>query len=156
MTCEALVIGYGNTIRGDDGIGPAVANAIEALAIPGVRTFAVHQLTPELAAEIAEARSVIFVDAAVNVESVRIVAIEAESPASTLAHSSNPRGLLALTNAVYGRTPPAWLATAGGADFGFGTDLSPVAQGNAKRLSEQIESVVRSGQCESLEKADGA
>ena len=31
-----LVIGYGNTLRGDDGVGPKVAEAVAALALPGV------------------------------------------------------------------------------------------------------------------------
>jgi Ni,Fe-hydrogenase maturation factor len=29
-----LVIGYGNTLRRDDGVGPRVADAIAALALP--------------------------------------------------------------------------------------------------------------------------
>lgn len=33
----AVVIGVGNTYRRDDGVGPAVAAAVEALRLPGVR-----------------------------------------------------------------------------------------------------------------------
>ena len=58
-----LVIGYGNELRGDDGIGPRVAEAVAARNHPGVRVRIVCQLVPELAAELAEARTVIFVDA---------------------------------------------------------------------------------------------
>ena len=36
---DFLVIGYGNTLRGDDGVGPRVAEAIEKLNLPGVRTL---------------------------------------------------------------------------------------------------------------------
>ena len=32
-----LVIGYGNTLRGDDGLGPRVAEAVAALNLPGDR-----------------------------------------------------------------------------------------------------------------------
>ena len=31
-----LVIGYGNTLRQDDGVGPKTAEAIAALNLPGV------------------------------------------------------------------------------------------------------------------------
>jgi Ni,Fe-hydrogenase maturation factor len=43
---STLVIGYGNTIRSDDGAGQAVAEALATHALPGVRTQTVHQLTP--------------------------------------------------------------------------------------------------------------
>ena len=68
MPADALVIGYGNTLRGDDGIGPAVAEAVAALGLPGVRVIVAHQLTPELAADLADAQLVVFVDAAVGGE----------------------------------------------------------------------------------------
>ena len=61
-----LVIGYGNTLRGDDGVGPKVAEAVEALQLPGVRTLVCQQLSPEHAEPISRARVVVFVDAAVD------------------------------------------------------------------------------------------
>ena len=36
---EILVVGYGNTLRGDDGVGPRVAEAIGKRQLPGVRTL---------------------------------------------------------------------------------------------------------------------
>ena len=50
-----LVIGIGNPLRGDDGVGPLLAEQA------GGRS--VHQLTPELAAELAELEAVLFIDA---------------------------------------------------------------------------------------------
>ena len=44
-----LVIGYCNTLRSDDGVGPRVAEAVEALDLPGVRAIVRGLLTPELA-----------------------------------------------------------------------------------------------------------
>ena len=63
---DFLVIGYGNTLRGDDGVGPRVAEAIHQLALPGVRALVCPMLTPELADPISRAHTVIFVDAAVD------------------------------------------------------------------------------------------
>ena len=37
MTERVVVIGVGNSFRCDDGVGPAVAAAVDALATPGVR-----------------------------------------------------------------------------------------------------------------------
>lgn len=39
-----LLIGYGNPGRGDDGLGPALAAAIEAMELPGVTVEADYQL----------------------------------------------------------------------------------------------------------------
>ena len=63
---DLLVIGYGNTLRRDDGVGPHVAEAIAALALPGVEALVCPLLTPELAEAIARARRVVFVDAMVT------------------------------------------------------------------------------------------
>ncbi len=63
----ALVIGYGNDLRCDDGAGRAVADRIEAMALPGVEVRSVQQLAPELALDIACAETVVFVDASIDV-----------------------------------------------------------------------------------------
>ncbi len=76
MSDELLVIGYGNPLRGDDGVGPAVSGAIAVLGLPGVRALSVHQLTPELAAEAAGARVAVFVDAAVDSTEVEMRRLE--------------------------------------------------------------------------------
>ena len=68
-----LVIGYGNTLRSDDGVG-WVAAALLAddprlagdLSRAGVEVRAVHQLTPELALDFSRASLVILIDAAVD------------------------------------------------------------------------------------------
>lgn len=63
--CCALIIGYGNPLRGDDGFGWHVADRLtELLNDESAKILAVHQLTPELAESIGEAKLVIFVDAA--------------------------------------------------------------------------------------------
>ena len=61
-----LVIGYGNPGRLDDGLGPALAEALAALELPGVTVEANYQLTVEDAAAVAEHDVVVFADASVN------------------------------------------------------------------------------------------
>lgn len=60
-----LVLGYGNTLRSDDGVGYRVAAAVHRWHVPDVEGYTCHQLTPDLAAEIAPRQRVIFVDARV-------------------------------------------------------------------------------------------
>lgn len=139
---EVLVIGYGNTLRGDDGIGPAVAEGVAALGLPGVRVLVVHQLTPELAADLADSRLAIFVDAAVSGEPVAVVRLNAEPTGSAMTHFADPRGLLALARIAYDRSPDAWLVTAAGADFGFCEGLSPVGWENARTARGHVERLI--------------
>src|ERR1700730_10395204 len=59
-----VVIGYGNTLCGDDGIGPNVAETLSGEIKDGsVDFYAVRQLTPELSEAISRADAVIFIDA---------------------------------------------------------------------------------------------
>lgn len=143
-----LVLGYGNELRGDDAVGPRVANAVADWQLAGVETLAVHQLTPELAADIASARAAIFVDAVLasaqaGVEVRPILPAEA---AAALTHAADPRSLLALSQAAFGRCPPAWWVTIPVGNLEFGEGLSPLAErglavalGEIRRLCEAIE-----------------
>lgn len=58
-----LIIGYGNNLRSDDGVGRYLAEIIEQQQLPLVKALSVHQLTPELVLEIADSQAVIFIDA---------------------------------------------------------------------------------------------
>jgi len=66
MRSRVLFIGYGNPGRLDDGLGPACAEAIERMAIPGVTVDADYQLSVETAAAVAQHEYVVFADASVD------------------------------------------------------------------------------------------
>lgn len=138
---EVLIIGYGNTLRGDDGVGVRVAETIAQLEWEGVRSLWVHQLTPELAEDISQAKMVIFVDAVVS-EALEIRAIEAVEEGGKVGHYQDPRSLLLLTKAVYGAIPLAWWVLIPGVNFEFGEELSPITQGYMKDAIEQIKKLL--------------
>jgi len=124
-----LVIGYGNTLRSDDAAGPRVAEQIGALGIPGIRALACPQLSPELAAEMADAVSVVFVDA--TTDAAREVVLEPLAPAESgqmTAHAADPRALLAMAQEVYGTAPAGWLLKVPAENFNHGEGLSAVTQ----------------------------
>jgi hydrogenase maturation protease len=126
---DFLVIGYGNTLRSDDGVGAKVAAAVAELALPGVVALVRHQLTPELAEPISEARAVVFVDAAADASTeVQVRSLEPGSGAQLMAHAADPRTLLALAKRLFGRCPPAWWLTIPVENLGFGEELSPLAR----------------------------
>jgi hydrogenase maturation protease len=134
-----LVIGYGNTLRSDDGVGPKVADVVAALGLPGIRALACPLLTPELADPVSQARVVIFVDAAVDAP--REVQMRKLAPADTsqiMAHSASPATLLALARDVFGHAPEAWWLTIPAEELGIGEELSPLAQRGFKIAVEEI------------------
>ncbi|HHY86511.1 MAG TPA: hydrogenase maturation protease [Verrucomicrobia bacterium] len=137
-----LVIGYGNTLRGDDAVGVRVAEAIEALTIPGVRVIVAHQLTPELAQPLSETKQAVFVDAALTAETeVSLKPIEPAAGAQIMAHTANPGALLALARELFGRCPAAWWLTIPIEDVGFSESLSPKASKGLKEAVERIRSL---------------
>jgi len=136
---DLLVIGYGNTLRSDDGIGPKVAEAVDALGLPGLRTLSCGLLTPELADPIARARRVVFVDAAID--SPREVQLRPLRPAASsqiMAHAADPRTLLAVARDVFGRAPEAWWLTIPIENMGIGEDLSALARAGFQAAVEKI------------------
>jgi hydrogenase maturation protease len=146
MNCEIaietdlLIIGYGNTLRGDDGVGPRVAEAVGHLRLPGVRTLICPLLTPELADPIARAQKVIFVDAAVDARDlVQWRKLLPNETSQLMAHAADPRTLLALARDVFGRVTEAWWLTIPAVDLSFREEFSPEAQNGFAEAVEKIE-----------------
>jgi hydrogenase maturation protease len=120
-----LVIGYGNTLRRDDGVGPKVAEAVGELCLPGVRTLVCQQLSPEHAEPISQARIVVFVDAAVDAPNeVQWRKLEPKTTSQLMAHAADPRTMLALARDVFGHAPEAWWLTIPAVNLEFGEEFS--------------------------------
>jgi len=147
QVCEVLVIGYGNTLRSDDGVGPKVAEAVEALKLPGVRTLVCQQLSPEHAEPISHARVVVFVDAAVDApKEVQLRPLEPNESSQLMAHAADPRTMLALARDVFGHVPQAWWLTIPAVKLEFSETLSSEAQRGLNEAVEKIQSLCRSPQ----------
>lgn len=143
-SAQPLVIGIGNPLRRDDGVGWRLAaewgllQGQEAAA----RVLAVQQILPELAEVIAESSRILFIDVAIGaaVDSTRLADLpkptalgpwlqtlvpdrEAVS-ARPLSHSLDPARLLALAEQLYGAEPPAQRLLLEGRQLGHGTAYS--------------------------------
>jgi hydrogenase maturation protease len=127
---RVLVIGYGNTLRGDDAFGPVVADRLRTAAdSERVLVLTCHQLTPELAGDIAVCEHVIFIDASIASPAGELVCrhlTAGEAAAGPLIHTLGPEQLLSFARLVYGRAPAASLICVGGLQFDLGDhQLSP-------------------------------
>ncbi|MBM4370880.1 MAG: hydrogenase maturation protease [Deltaproteobacteria bacterium] len=133
-----LVIGYGNPGRQDDGLGPALAAALEELGLEGVTVDSDYQLTVEDAALVARHDAVVFADAHVSCTApfeVRRLHPGATDSFST--HHVSPEAVLALARELFGGEPRAFALGIRGYEFdGFGEVLSEAAQANLERALE--------------------
>lgn len=142
---EILIIGYGNTLRGDDGVGPRVAEAVEKLQLPNVRTLICQQLSPEHADPIARAGTVIFVDAAVDgPQEVQFRPLEPGDSSQLMAHAADPRTMLALARDVFGHAPKAWWLTIPAVNLEFSEALSAHTERGCAEAVEKIQALCRS------------
>jgi len=131
MAVDVLVIGYGNPLRGDDGVGCVIAEELaKRICDPTsrVQVVACHQLNPELSEPIAETRAVIFIDASVDLKpgEVRVHAVTPDrfSPAG-ITHHMKPSALLATAAELFGQAPPAKTVGIGVSSFDSGMQLTP-------------------------------
>ena len=117
-----LVIAIGNSLRGDDGVGALLAEQV------GGRS--VQQLTPELAAELAELEEVLFIDAwlAPAGATPRLVEVIPAAAGAPDSHRFEPAQLLAISQALYGRAPAAHVLHVPAHAFEHGTTLSAELQ----------------------------
>lgn len=132
LPCRTLVIGYGNPGRGDDGLGPALAQNVADLALPGVTVEIDYQLTVDHAALIAAHDLVVFADAMVGLaEPFRMAPVGTGRPNALGSHQVSPEAALHLAGLLFGHAPPGWILAIGGTDFGEVTEgLGPRASSN--------------------------
>ena len=134
-----LIIGYGNTLRSDDGVGPKVAERIATLALPGVQTLSCGLLTPELADPIAQAQVVVFVDAALDgSREVQLRKLAPTASSQIMAHAAEPGVLLALARDIFGHAPNAWWLTIPIKSTAIGEEFSLMAMQGAARAIDMI------------------
>jgi hydrogenase maturation protease len=141
LTDRALIIGYGNPYRRDDGVALVVINSLrqriglhalepdedglDNLGYP-VDTIMLHQLLPELVPVAANYEKLIFVDAHTSTlpEHVKVIEIHEMYGFQAVTHHLSPQMLLALVKDIAGRVPESYLVSIRGEDFDFGEGLS--------------------------------
>lgn len=143
---DVLLIGYGNPGRLDDGLGPALAEAVEKLDLPGVTVEANYQLTVEDAAEVARHQVVLFADADVGgPEPFWVKRIGPGSGhLSFSTHSVEPQAVVALARELFGAESEAYVMGIRGYAFNqFGERLSPQAIDNLAAAVRYVQQAVR-------------
>ncbi len=138
---DALVIGYGNIDRQDDGVAwhvlrevasrlkvnfPVTPYECAELSAPGVDMLFCLQLTPEMADTFSAYQKICFIDAHTgSVEGdLHVEALIGIYQNSPLTHHLTPSSCLAIVHALFGKTPEGLLVSVRGYEFGFDQSLS--------------------------------
>ncbi len=147
---RCVILACGNTLRSDDGVGPWLAEWAEDKFRHDLAVHVVirQQWTPELAEEIARARSVLFVDCSVDSApgSVTLTPVEPAASGQGLAtHHLGAAELLALVRELYNSLPrSALLLTVGAGSTELGEEFSePVLDAIPQACALLEENVVR-------------
>ncbi len=150
---KTLMLGWGNQGRGDDGLGPALIQAIARRSLPGMTVGYDYQLQIEDAFEVARFPRVIFVDAdrsGPEPFSLRRLSPAAQS-LSFSSHSVTAGGLLALTRELFGGLPEAWLLGIRGYNFDrFDESLSPAARKNMAAAADFVAAALETGRFDEM------
>jgi hydrogenase maturation protease len=142
---KTLILGYGNTLRKDDGLGVYAALALASLSLPGdVEICTYHQLSPELSPILAQADHAIFIDAALASSGEEPGAIKTRTlqprtrQPGSITHHFDPQTLLAMAETLYGHAPEATLFSVAAASFDLEEGLSPEVNAVLPILVESI------------------
>jgi len=139
----ALIVGYGNALRSDDGLGwHAAARLAEDPRLAGAHVVWQHQLTPELAVDVSNASLVVLIDAS-DGEEAGAISVRRLDPTlaagSAWSHHLEPAELVALARELWGASPPVFVVSVGVASLDVGDSLSPAVE---RALPAVVEAVV--------------
>jgi hydrogenase maturation protease len=145
---RCLILACGNTLRGDDGVGLWLAAWAERRFAENqsIRVIADHQWTPELAADVARAESVFFIDCAIDSApgSVNLSPVEPATVGHGLnTHHQGAAELLALSRDLYNSLPcNAQLLTIGAGSIELCEAFSPAVTAALPAACRLIEETV--------------
>jgi hydrogenase maturation protease len=129
---KKLVLCFGSPLRNDDSAALHVAQRLSEIELDkDVEILALHQITPELATDIAQCDLLIFLDSSPFIQktvSSEIYLGESGEESESLSHSYSVESLLAMGKRLYGSNPRTILVQIPGSDYEIGTELSEHTQ----------------------------
>jgi len=136
---RVLIIGYGNPLRCDDGLGWRAAEALSRTS-PDVEVITSYQLTPEFAEPVSQADMVVFIDAAQDGDagSLRCRPVSGGDD-MRFSHQLSSGALLAMAEHLYHRSPRAFEVSVCGGSFAHGETFSPAVQRALPELIALVE-----------------
>jgi hydrogenase maturation protease len=146
-----LLLAWGNPGRRDDGLGPALVDALEPATLAAVDYDCDYQLHVEHAEDAARHERVIFIDAARNGSEPFWFRRIGPDPSRVgfSSHSLTPGAVLALSRDLFEGVPEAWVLGIVGHEFDMLREgLSAGASENLAAAVEFLQEILASGKLE--------
>ncbi len=141
------VIGYGNMLRGDDGIGIVAVRQIKDF-VKGlnVDTYEYHQLTIDVLPVLSVYEKIIFIDCSTDISHGEVLCHQIESDNTftlTMTHHLTPQQILQLLEVLYNKNPSGYICKVGGRAFDFGCGISKEVKDSTPRLIEDCMRLIK-------------
>ena len=147
---RVLVVGYGNPLRGDDGLGWQAARILAETEVgKGVEVLACRQLTPDLSEQVSLAELVIFIDVSDQDPPGQLCCrplTAVDAPTRAFSHDLTPAALLQWARELYGATPACLLISVGAETFAFGEGLSQTVARSLPALLACVREKIRASE----------
>jgi hydrogenase maturation protease len=146
IMARILILGYGNPLRSDDGLGWQVAvELFRANHSPEVEILPCHQLTPELAPAVSRVETVIFIDSAQGGKPGQMCCEEVRSDfgVTTFTHHLTPAALLAMSSELFGACPRAYLLSIQGESYEPGDSFSASVANRVDDLRARLHELIQ-------------
>ncbi len=143
---DILVIGCGNPLRGDDGVGwYCVDELMKSMKGYDIEFVKCRELTPELSEELSRANFALFIDSSVEdgddlVRQDELLPSRSDGWFDT--HRLEPSGLLSLSEAIYGNVPRSFLLSVRGQSFEYEERISDAAADSIGELVSRAHSIL--------------
>lgn len=102
-----IIIGYGNSLRGEDAFGVDVINQLQKYSekkdFKNTKLICVFQLTPELCLELLEAKEIIFIDASYSTSLPYSLScsLHEDIKGTNLSHHISPKIIISMLRDLY-------------------------------------------------------
>lgn len=136
---DLVIFGWGNEARGDDAIGPLLAEQVEK-RWPGVAVVTDDQLQLEHALDLKGRKMALFIDAGHGTEPP--FTFREVEPVSGLTHTSHalpPESVLHVYSHFGDEAPSAFVLCVAGQSFELGESIRPETAGNIATASSFID-----------------
>lgn len=115
-----VILGYGNSLRGEDGFGVDVITELEKFDLPQTKLISVFQLTPEIVLELLCADEIVFVDACFSqTDNYSLACAINRQNGFNLTHHISPKMVMEMLNSLYKKYPKFQIHSMLSSNFDF-------------------------------------
>jgi len=129
---STCIIGIGNVLRGDDGVGQYVADKIENNHLTGITVITTQQLDMGLAEELSSFDTVLFIDASLDENTFSFLPLMPDKhPPQSFSHHVNASVIVSLTQQLFSTPTQFYICAIGASNFEMGNGISEATKANA-------------------------